>query len=356
MASAHMRPRDAGRNSTFVLLAIGIACLVAFAAVACGASPGHTGGSSAPVVQDEPANQKDDAVEEAPVTDATDAKEEAKTAEPEAEPEKPALDPAIVTKVNGDVADIAGSAGMHVGVAVVDLATGTWMSHQSDEQMVSASMIKLAVAAAFLEQVKAGAFSLDDTYALQYSDFVGGTGSLSALGAGAEVSYREIVRRMICASDNTATNILIRAIGMDAVNEEAKKLGLEATQLNRLMMDEAASAAGIENYTSAADCAKLLQMVHDGTFIDETSSALMLEALEQQEDWGGIRNGLPEGVAFAHKTGTLANVRHDGGIVEGEHPYVLVVLCGGEGFYEQGAHDVMARLASATYADLTGAA
>ena len=56
------------------------------------------------------------------------------------------------------------------------------------------------------ELVEAGAFSLDDTYALQYSDFVGGTGSLSALGAGAEVSYREIVRRMICASDNTATN------------------------------------------------------------------------------------------------------------------------------------------------------
>lgn len=354
MASAHMRQRDKGQTQTYALLAIGVACLLAFATVACGAQPAGSGGAQAPTEQEEPAEVEEQVIEEAPADEAA-AESAQKEPDAEPEPERPALDPAIVAKVNDDVAGIAESAGMKVGVAVIDLATGSSMGYQADEQMVSASMIKLAVAAAFLGQAKGGAFALDDTYVLQSSDFVGGTGTLSGLGAGAEVTYREIVRRMICASDNTGTNILVRAIGMDAVNDEAKKLGLTATQLNRLMMDEAASAAGIENYTSAADCAKLLQMVHDGTFVDEESSKLMLEALEQQEDWGGVRNGLPNGVTFAHKTGTLGNVRHDGGIVEGEHPYVLVVLCGGEGFYESGAHDVMARLASATYEDLVSA-
>lgn len=242
---------------------------------------------------------------------------------------------------------------MEVGAAVIDLASGGTVSYRANEPMVSASMIKLAIAYAFLEQVQAGACSLDESYTLQPSDIVGGTGTLAGLGAGATVSYAELLDKMISVSDNTGANILINAAGgIDAVNATTESLGLSATRLNRYMMDSGAMAAGIENYTSANDVAKLLQMVYEGKFVNASLSALVMQALENQSDYGGVLAGLPADASFAHKTGTLSTVRHDGGIVEGEHPYVLVVLCGGAGFSEQGALSTMAQIASATYADI----
>lgn len=254
-----------------------------------------------------------------------------------------------VSEAASQAAAIADASGMQVAVSVVDLASSDRDGHLADEPMVSASMIKLAIAYTFLEQVAAGVYSLDDYYTLQASDIVGGTGSLGSFGAGAQVTYGQLVNKMISESDNTATNILIDAVGMNAVNSTAQKLELSATQLNRYMMDSEAMANGVENYTSANDVAALLQMAYEGLFVNPECSAVMMEALEQQQDYGGIQGGLPAGVTFAHKTGTLGTVRHDGGIVECEHPFVLVTLCGGPGFYEQGALDVMAEIASSTY-------
>lgn len=261
-------------------------------------------------------------------------------------------DQALAARITQDIQAISDTSGMQTCVSVIDLASGTHADVGGRASMVSASMIKLIIAAAFLEQVEAGAYSLDGYYPLQASDIVGGTGVLGARGAGAQITYGEILNKMISASDNTGTNILIRAIGMDAVNAEAAKLGLANTQLNRYMMDYDAINSGIENYTSADDVATLLELIYNGTFVSPKASSIVLQALEEQQDAGGILGGLPAGVTFAHKTGTLSTVRHDGGIVEGTHPYVLVVLCGGTGFYEQGALSTMSQIASATYSDI----
>ena len=263
-----------------------------------------------------------------------------------------AVDPARVKALEAALQGAVDNAPMTVYTTVTDLTDGTSASVGGDQQIASASMIKVLIAHTFLEQVKAGTVSLDDTYTLQASDLVGGTGTLSGLGAGASVSYRDIFMRMIDVSDNTGANILIDTVGMDAVNATAKKLGLKCTELNRRMMDYDAIAQGIENYTCADDLAKLFEMAYQGTFVDKESSELMLQALRQQTDRCGIVNGLPEGSTFAHKTGTLATVRHDGGIVEGDHPFVIVVLCGGEGFWEAGAEASMAEVSQAAYGAL----
>lgn len=265
-------------------------------------------------------------------------------------------DPALMQAIDQDVEAIAEASGMMVGVTVIDLESGTHAGYQESQEFVSASMIKLIIAETFLRQAEAGEFVLNGTYTLQSSDIVGGTGVLQGLGAGSEVTYSELVKEMISSSDNTATNVIIDLVGgMDAVNAEAKRLGLDATELNRYMMDTDATAAGIENYTSADDLALLLQMIYDGTFVSEKSSEFMMEALLEQSDEGGILAGLPAMTAFAHKTGTLGSVRHDGGIVLDDRPFVIVVLCGGSGFSEQGAIDVMGVVAEAVYADIASA-
>lgn len=252
----------------------------------------------------------------------------------------------------GQIQGIIDGSGMDVNVAFVDLAGKVSGGCGATNPMAAASMIKLIVAEEFLQQAAEGTFDLDGYYTLKDSDIVGGTGSIGGYGVGAQVLYRELVEKMISESDNTAANILIDEVGMDAVNLEAARLGLHGTQLNRYMMDSDAISAGKENYVSAADVAMLLQMVYEGTFVDEESSALVLQALEQQQDDFGISDGLPADAVFAHKTGALPDVRHDGGIVEGDHPFILVVLCGGDGFNETGAFDAMEQIAQAAYAGI----
>ena len=59
-------------------------------------------------------------------------------------------------------------------------------------------------------------------------------------------------------SDNAATNVLLARLGLDAVNEEAVRLGCERTEVRRPMMSE-----GPENLTCALDLARGLAAVED---------------------------------------------------------------------------------------------
>jgi beta-lactamase class A len=54
----------------------------------------------------------------------------------------------------------------------------------------------------------------------------------------------------------------------------------------------------------------------------------MLAILHDQRFKGGIPAGLPQAARVAHKTGNIATVHHDAGIVylEKRKPYVLVIL------------------------------
>lgn len=262
----------------------------------------------------------------------------------------------LANAVRASMQEVADASGMEVHTAFVDLTTGDRAGIDADTAVVSASMIKLIIAETFLGQVDAGKQSLDATYVLKDDDLVGGTGVLQGRGAGAEVTYRELVQAMISESDNVATNVLIDALGMEAVNDEAESLGLTGTRLNRRMMDMDAVNAGVENFVTADDVATLLKMVYDKTFVNAQMSALMLEALEAQSDDVGILTGLPADVVFAHKTGSLSTVRHDGGIAESDRPFVLVVLCGGQGFTEDGALGTMGKMGAAVYEDLMAGA
>ena len=86
---------------------------------------------------------------------------------------------------------------------------------------------------------------------------------------------------------------------------------------------------GLQNYTSAADCAKLLKMIYDGTCVNEKWSAEMLQLLKAQEVTNRIPAGLPQGTACANKTGDLAGLCcADVGIVFAESgDYILCVIC-----------------------------
>jgi beta-lactamase class A len=155
----------------------------------------------------------------------------------------------------------------------------------------------------------------------------GGAGILKELRSGITMTVRELVTLMIILSDNTATNMLIDLIGMDAVNKTMTGLGLKSTVLRRRMMDFAAAQTGQENTTSAADLTLLFTVINDSLGLPPAYGALMLDILTRQQVQDKLPFYLPPETVLAHKTGTLAGVEHDGGIlfVPGG-PYIICIL------------------------------
>lgn len=234
--------------------------------------------------------------------------------------------------------------GGSVCIAYRNLGSGSLkdFSINGSSERTAASMIKLVILAEAFDQVSCGDLSLDTLKTIRQSDVVGGTGILQFSGVGTVVTIEELARLMIAESDNTATNMLIDIVGMDAVNEEAANLGLVHTKLQRKMLDNAAAEQGLENIMSADDVASILTLIYYGVFYNADLSALALSFLEQQSDSSGIPTALPTGTVFAHKTGTLSYVQNDGGIVLAENPYVLVVMT--EGIDNSEALSLMAKI------------
>ena len=218
-------------------------------------------------------------------------------------------------------------------------------------QHASASMIKLVVLAALLDKVAAGEIDLAAQVEVTSSDIVSGTGTVQDDGPGT-YELRELARRMIADSDNTATNVIVDLIGMDAVNEEASKLGLTGTVMARKMMDMVAADQGMRNRMTSDDAATILNLIASGKLVNEQMSELAMSFLLQQTINAGLTDAIPVGVQVAHKTGELIQAEHDGGIVLAAHPYVLVVMT--EGIDNYLGVSVIADVSRAVYVATNG--
>ena len=239
-------------------------------------------------------------------------------------------------------------------VSVTYLPVGTpagIVSVNGATQHASASMIKLVVLAALLDKVAAGEIDLAAQVEVKASDIVSGTGTVQDDGPGT-YELQELARRMIADSDNTATNVIVDLIGMDAVNEEASKLGLTGTVMARKMMDVVAADQGMRNRMTSDDAATILNLIASGKLVNEQMSELAMSFLLQQTINAGLTDAIPAGVQVAHKTGELNQAEHDGGVVLAAHPYVLVVMT--EGIDNYLGVSVIADVSRAVYVATNG--
>ena len=210
---------------------------------------------------------------------------------------------------------------------------------------VSASMIKLLILCEFIDQIDHKKITLDMNYTYKEEDKVGGAGVIQAMKFGTILTYDTLAFYMIKYSDNIATNVLIDILGMDNINKKSKDLNLNETVLNRKMMNP-----GPENYMNAEDIEYILK----GIFYKykEIGSAAMCDRamtyLKENDDYDAIVRGLPEGTIFAHKSGSLTKIRHDGGIVITNNKYIIIILT--KGFAnEEDANKLMGNISKIVY-------
>lgn len=214
-----------------------------------------------------------------------------------------------------------------VGLWVRDLSDGWTWGRNADGVFPTASAIKIAILAELAQQAEAGRLSMAEPVRLRAADRTGGSGILQYMGDDTmELSLADLAVFMIQMSDNTATNMLIDRVGMEAVNAFLDDVGLSETRLRRKMIRPSDQAAGRENVSTPEELGRLVEMLYAGELASPEATMEMLEVLAIPKG-GTIPAGLPGGVRVAHKTGSLGGVIVDAGVVllEGR-PYVVSVM------------------------------
>jgi beta-lactamase class A len=214
-----------------------------------------------------------------------------------------------------------------VGVAIKNLATGEKISINENEVFPQASSIKIHILAELYHQAEQGKVRLSDLLPLPASVRVGGSGILNELGeSGVSMSIRDYAVLMIVLSDNTATNLLIKQVGMENVNKFLQSHGAVKTRLQRVMMDVKAAAEGRENIGTPKEVLMMLEKMYRGEIVSKKASDDMLSILRKSKE-GPIRAGIQADINVANKEGDVEGVRCDVGIVYlPKSPYVLCVM------------------------------
>jgi len=214
-----------------------------------------------------------------------------------------------------------------LGVAIEDLSSGHTLLLNADEVFPTASTIKIAILAELYRQAQQGKLKLTDTYTLQQSDLVGGSGIANALTPGVtKLTLRDVAALMISVSDNSATNILIGRVGLENVNALLDSLNLTHTRLRRKMMDVQAAAEGRENVATPLELTQLLEALYRGKVLNKQFTDDYFNLLSTHKE-SYIPRELPEDLLVANKPGELEGVRNDCGLIfNGSRPYILCAM------------------------------
>jgi beta-lactamase class A len=259
------------------------------------------------------------------------------TAAPPGWHEDPFLEEALVAAVPWGLGRVA--------VAVRHLCTGATAAIGADEPMPPASIYKLGLLVACFRQIGDGRLGLEDELLITWNDYADGAGVLQSR-IGERVTVGEALRLMVRFSDNVAGQVLLRRIGIDALNETYERLGMSRTRF---------FADARPDVTTAADVAGLLVLLGTGQLAPPEASDWMLDALWQDQPAAWIEAGLPPGTVVVHKSGQLPGIRNDAAIIYPRGgPYVLVVLADRLSD-ERAAEGLIGDLAAAVHARLAGA-
>lgn len=225
------------------------------------------------------------------------------------------------------IAELANPAQGRIGVAAVDLATGEEIMVLGDQLFPMASTSKIAVAAAYLEMVEKGRYSLTSEFPLMLpvrsAKF---SSSRAPVREGQYMPAIDLIEIMITRSSNPATDALLAAVGGPAaVTDWVRRHGINEFSINRdiatLVRDDGEfdPARHIDKRDAATPraMAQLLAGLYRGDYLSDESRRVLLGAMSRTVT--GKRRivaHIPADARVSHKTGSLNNTSSDIGLIE----------------------------------------
>ena len=218
--------------------------------------------------------------------------------------------------------------GAQVSASVMDLDTGRTLV-AIDERIVlpTASIGKILllveVSARLTERDFSGYGILDKTP----RDSVGVSGIWQHLQA-PSLPVADLATLVGATSDNLATNVLLRQVGLDAVRTRTESLGLQRTALLDLVRDSRGPDDAPQlSVGSTAELAWLFASLARGEIVDTLTSSRVLGWLSLNADLSMVASafgldplshrGVDHGILLVNKTGTDTGVRSEAGVLRG---------------------------------------
>lgn len=218
--------------------------------------------------------------------------------------------------------------GAQVSASVTDLDTGKTLV-AIDERIVlpTASIGKILllveVSARLTQRDFSGYGILDKTP----RDAVGESGIWQHLQA-PSLPVADLATLVGATSDNLATNVLLRQVGLDAVRARTESLGLLRTALLDLVRDSRGPDDAPQlSVGSTAELSWLFATLARGEIVDTLTSSRVLGWLSLNSDLSLVASafgldplshrGTDHGVLLVNKTGTDTGVRSEAGVLRG---------------------------------------
>jgi beta-lactamase class A len=163
-----------------------------------------------------------------------------------------------------------------------DLTTGREVAIRADDPMNTASVIKIAVMIRAFRDAQAGRLRLDQRHTIRPEDLRRGSGLIQTFAPGLNPTWHDLITQMIITSDNTATDLLIGAVGLERVNQMLDSLGYRAT---RLRMTTGDLFKTIWVLTDSANQRMTHREVYERGFPSDTGMAGRIFAVARDSAW-----------------------------------------------------------------------
>lgn len=222
------------------------------------------------------------------------------------------------------------------------LPSGREIAIRADRPMNTLSVIKIPVMVQAFRDAEAGRLDMSERYRVDVDDMRRGSGLLQGFEPGLAPTLGDLVTQMIITSDNTATDMVIEAVGLDRVNELLASEGYEQTRLKMTTgdlfrevwvradstfasmtdrevfeagfpSDEGAAGRSFElegdssvwlGRTTAREMGRMLEQLIEGELAGGASSGQMVDILGDQLYTSRLPQRVRwQGVGVAHKTG-----------------------------------------------------
>ncbi|GAA3515644.1 beta-lactamase class A [Streptosporangium album] len=213
------------------------------------------------------------------------------------------------------------------GACTVAVSVPGLISLHEDVELTLASTGKLLLLAVVAREIAAGTLDPAETVELLQDDRCGGSGLLGIL-SGRHWAIGDLAVLTASVSDNTATNALLRRLGLDRVAEGAAELGFVRTRiLDRIREPRlpahpptfAVGTAGeLARFAAGLDGRREWERLLLGWMAHNTDRSLVPALLPHEPEERQVPLSVPAGTVWtANKTGTDTGVRADVGVMVG---------------------------------------
>ena len=228
-------------------------------------------------------------------------------------------------------------AGVTVSASVVDLQTGRTLVSIDDRVALPTAgvgkiLLLIEVSARITARDATGFGILDKTP----GDAVGDSGIWQRLQAPA-LPVTDLALLVGATSDNLATNVLLRQVGLDSVRARSESLGLSRTALLDLVRDHRGPDDAPQlSIGSTAELSWLFSTLARGQVVDAVTSQRVLGWLSHNADLSMVSSAFgldplshrtaDSGLQLVNKTGSDVGVRSEAGLLSGSRTGVAYAV------------------------------